>query len=180
MDSVRKHGVLSEAVQDLTNLNLFTEKAYISSDGRWFMDVFHVTDLNGNKLTDESVINYIEQSRGCIHHVISNSFNGLTALKLTGTDRLGLLSEVFAVRANLECNVVESKMWTHNGRIASLIYVKDCDSGNPIEDSQKIDRIEGRLKNDPEGGDDDESGEGEVEGDELESKLKNLEAHQED
>ena len=71
-------------------------------------------------------------------------------------------------------------MWTHNGRIASLIYVKDCDSGNPIEDSQKIDRIEGRVKNDPEGGDDDESGEGEVEGDELESKLKNLEAHQED
>lgn len=24
-------------------------------------EVFHVTDLNGNKLTDESVISYIEQ-----------------------------------------------------------------------------------------------------------------------
>ena len=38
-------------------------------------------------------------------------------------------------------------MWTHYGTIGSLINVKDCDSGNPIEDSQKIDRIEGRLRN---------------------------------
>ena len=35
----------------------------------------------------------------------------------------------------------------NNGRIASLISVKDCDSGCPIEDSQKIDQIEARLRN---------------------------------
>lgn len=77
----------------------------------------------------------------------TNDFNGLTALELTGTDRVGLLSEVFAVLADLQCSVVESKVWTHNGRIASLIYVKDCNSGSPIEDSQQIDRIEARLRN---------------------------------
>lgn len=82
-----------------------------------------------------------------IHHVSSKCFDGLTALELTGTDRIGLLSEVFAVLSDLQCNVVESKVWTHNGRIASLIYLKDCDSGSPIEDSQKIDRIEARLRN---------------------------------
>ncbi|XP_052171387.1 ACT domain-containing protein ACR8-like isoform X2 [Diospyros lotus] len=147
IDSARKHGILLEAVQVLTDLNLTIKKAYISSDGRWFMDVFHVTDLSGNKLTDKSVISYIEQSLGTIHHTRSKSFDGLTALELTGTDRLGLLSEVFAVLADLECNVVEAKVWTHNGRIASLIHVKDCDSGSPIEDSQKIDKIEGRLRN---------------------------------
>ncbi|KAA8521934.1 hypothetical protein F0562_012752 [Nyssa sinensis] len=147
IDSARKHGILLEAVQVLTDLNLSIKKAYISSDGRWFMDVFHVTDLNGNKLTDESVINYIEQSLGTIHYGSSKCFDGLTALELTGTDRLGLLSEVFAVLSDLNCNVVEAKMWTHNGRIASLIYVKDCDSGSPIKDTQKIDRIEGRLRN---------------------------------
>lgn len=73
------------------DLNLSIKKAYISSDGRWFMygekltrcfwfklslrvsvndyylccfvgyTVFHVTDLNGNKLTDQSVLGYIEQ-----------------------------------------------------------------------------------------------------------------------
>ncbi|KAK3038505.1 hypothetical protein RJ639_029803 [Escallonia herrerae] len=147
IDSARKHGILLEAVQVLTDLNLSIKKAYISSDGRWFMDVFHVTDLDGNKLTDKSVINYIEQSLGDIQFVRSNCYEGLTALELTGTDRLGLLSEVFAVLADLQVNVVESKVWTHNGRIASLIYVKDCDSGSPIEDSQKIDKIEARLKN---------------------------------
>ncbi|KAL6979673.1 ACT domain-containing protein acr8 [Sarracenia purpurea var. burkii] len=147
IDSARKHGILLEAVQVLTDLNLSIKKAYISSDGRWFMDVFHVTDLNGNKLTDESVINYIEQSLGTIHDATSKCFDGLTALELTGTDRLGLLSEVFAVLSDLQCNVVESKVWTHRGRIAFLIYVKDCDSGSPIEDSQKIDRIELRLRN---------------------------------
>lgn len=49
--------------------------------------------------------------------------------------------------AELHCSVVESKVWTHNGRIASLIYVKDCESGSPIEDSQKIGIIEARLRN---------------------------------
>ncbi|XP_042509853.1 ACT domain-containing protein ACR8-like [Macadamia integrifolia] len=147
VDSARKHGILLEAVQVLTDLDLCIKKAYISSDGRWYMDVFHVTDQNGNKLTDESVLSYIEQSLGTCNSVRSNDFKGLTALELTGTDRPGLLSEVFAVLADLECNVVEAKMWTHNGRIASLIHVKECDSGSPIEDSQKINRIEGRLRN---------------------------------
>lgn len=147
VDSARKHGILLEAVQVLTDLNLSIKKAYISSDGRWFMDVFHVTDQNGNKLTDDRVISYIEQSLGTIHNVRSKGFDGLTALELTGTDRLGLLSEVFAVLGDLQCNVVESKVWTHNGRIAALIYVKDCESGSSIEDSQKINIIEGRLRN---------------------------------
>ncbi|XP_058104673.1 ACT domain-containing protein ACR8 [Magnolia sinica] len=147
VDSARKHEILLEAVQVLTDLNLCINKAYISSDGRWFMDVFHVTDQNGNKLTDESVISYIEQSLATGNTLRCNDFKGLTALELTGTDRQGLLSEVFAVLADLQCNVVEAKVWTHNGRIASLIYVKDEDSGSAIEDTHKINRIEARLRN---------------------------------
>lgn len=38
-------------------------------------------------------------------------------------------------------------MWTHNGRIASLIFVKDDDSGSPIEDSQKLSLMESMLRN---------------------------------
>ncbi|XP_059308175.1 ACT domain-containing protein ACR8-like [Lycium ferocissimum] len=147
IDTARKHGILLEAVQVLTDLNLSIKKAYVSCDGRWFMDVFHVTDLDGNKLTDKKVISYIEQSLETIHCASSKSYNGLTALELTGTDRIGLLSEVFAVLTDLQCNVVEAKMWTHNGRIASRIYIKESHSGSPIEDSQKIDRIKARLKN---------------------------------
>lgn len=38
VDSARKHGILLEAVQVLTDLNLSIKKAYICSDGRYFMD----------------------------------------------------------------------------------------------------------------------------------------------
>ncbi|XP_054808183.1 ACT domain-containing protein ACR8-like [Prosopis cineraria] len=147
LDSARRHGILLDAIQVLTDLNLSIKKAYVSSDGKWFMDVFHVTDQNGNKLTDENVLRYMEQSLGSIHSGRTNISNGLTALELTGTDRVGLLSEVFAVLADLQCDVVEAKVWTHNGRIASLIYVRDCKSGSTIKDSQKINGIEARLRN---------------------------------
>ncbi|KAK1367301.1 ACT domain-containing protein ACR8 [Heracleum sosnowskyi] len=147
IDSVRKHGTLLEAIQILTDLDLTIKKAYISSDGQWFMAVFHVTDLDGNKLTDKRVINYIEQSLSKIQYAGFKSIEGLTTLELTGTDRVGLLAEVFEVLSDLQVNVVESKVWTHNGRIASLVYVKDCDSGFPIQDEAKIDMIETQLRN---------------------------------
>ena len=38
MDSANKHGSLLEVVQVLTDLNLTISRAYISSDGEWFMD----------------------------------------------------------------------------------------------------------------------------------------------
>lgn len=53
---------------------------------------------------------------------------------------------MFAVLAELQCDVVEAKVWTHNGRIASLIYVRDCNFGTPIEHSQKINKLEARLR----------------------------------
>lgn len=61
MDSANKHGILLEVVQVLTDLNLTIKKAYISSDGGWFMDVFNVTDQDGNKVTDEIVLGYIRK-----------------------------------------------------------------------------------------------------------------------
>lgn len=38
VDSVNKPGILLEVVQVLSDLDLFISKAYITSDGRWFMD----------------------------------------------------------------------------------------------------------------------------------------------
>lgn len=88
VDSANKHGILLEVVQVLTDLNLIITKAYIYSDGGWFMDgvfryylvyclhcqmstkfliilvffsVFHVTDKDGNKLRDEEILDYIRK-----------------------------------------------------------------------------------------------------------------------
>lgn len=38
VDSVNKFGSLLEVVQVLTDLKLTIRRAYISSDGEWFMD----------------------------------------------------------------------------------------------------------------------------------------------
>jgi hypothetical protein len=38
VDSANEYGILLEVVQILTDLNLTITKAYISSDGGWFMD----------------------------------------------------------------------------------------------------------------------------------------------
>lgn len=86
VDSVNKHGILLQVVQVLTDLNLVITKAYISSDGGWFMDgklflftqdqeipylpliilfiissVFNVIDQVGNKVRDEEIISYIQK-----------------------------------------------------------------------------------------------------------------------
>uniref|UniRef100_A0ACD5WTK0 Uncharacterized protein n=1 Tax=Avena sativa TaxID=4498 RepID=A0ACD5WTK0_AVESA len=141
VDSARKRGVLLEAVQVLADLDLSVKKAYISSDGRWFMDVFHVTDRHGCKLTDESVISYIQQSLGTWTEPSQPSaLQGLTVLELTGADRTGLISEVFAVLADMGCSVVDARAWSHRGRLACLVYLRDEDA-----DAVRVARIESRL-----------------------------------
>ncbi|EFH67426.1 hypothetical protein ARALYDRAFT_891163 [Arabidopsis lyrata subsp. lyrata] len=54
---------------------------------------------------------------------------------------------MFAVLSDLNCDVVDAKLWTHNGRVAYVIYLRDGSSGAPILDSQRISKIEGWLKN---------------------------------
>eukprot|EP00249_Psilotum_nudum_P015023 c25126_g1_i1 orf=785-1780(-) len=149
VDSVNKQGVLLEVVQILTDLDLTIHKGYISSDCGWFMDVFHVTDCNGNKVTDDGLIEYIQQRIALNHQyprrVGVQTAAEHTALELTGTDRPGLLSEIFALLTELRCNVVAAELWTHNMRVACLIYVTDETTFGPIEDPERLLRIKESL-----------------------------------
>jgi UTP:GlnB (protein PII) uridylyltransferase len=61
VNSANTHGILLEVVQVLTDLDLNISKAYIASDGGWFMDVFHVTDQQGNKIQEGDVLDNIEK-----------------------------------------------------------------------------------------------------------------------
>ncbi|XP_050943292.1 ACT domain-containing protein ACR4-like isoform X2 [Cucumis melo] len=153
VDSSNRHGSLLEVVQVLTDLNLIIRRAYISSDGEWFMDVFHVTDQNGKKLCDDGVGERIQQSLG----PRARSFRSLrrsvgvqaaaehTTIELSGRDRPGLLSEVFAVLTDLKCNVVAAEVWTHNSRMASVVYITDDTSGMPIDDPDWLAKIKQLL-----------------------------------
>ncbi|KAJ8567364.1 hypothetical protein K7X08_019572 [Anisodus acutangulus] len=126
---VNKHGILLEMVQVLTDLDLLILRSYICSNGGWLMDVFHVTDQLGNKITDESLINYIEQAictsrRGsrevqtCIGRNVRPRHVSMehTAIEMTGTDRPGLMSEISAVLAELGCHVSGAVAWTQSER----------------------------------------------------------------
>jgi len=158
VDSANKYGILLEVVQVLTDLKLIVKKAYISSDGGWFMDVFNVTNQSGQKIMDEFVLEGIKDhiyksiatsscflpSRRAIGVEPSSDY---TLIELTGTDRPGLLSEVSAVLTNLDCNVMNAEVWTHNKRAAAVIQVTDRKSGLAILDAEKLGRIKERLRN---------------------------------
>ncbi|CAL5000931.1 unnamed protein product [Urochloa decumbens] len=157
VDSANKYGTLLEVVQVLTDLKLTIKRAYISSDGEWFMDVFHVVDQDGNKLYDGQVIDRIEQSLGAgslsfraaperAVGVEAEAEEAQTTIELVGTDRPGLLSEVFAVLTDLRCNIVASEVWTHGARVAALVRVTDADAGGAVEDAARLDTVKRLLR----------------------------------
>ncbi|XP_074295744.1 ACT domain-containing protein ACR4-like [Silene latifolia] len=152
VDSANKRGSLLEVVQVLNDMNLHIRRAYISSDGEWFMDVFHVTDQHGNKLSEDDVAERIQQSLGprtrsfrSKRSVGVQSAVEHTTIELTGRDRPGLLSEIFAVLTDHKCNVVASEVWTHNSRMASVVYITDEATGFPIDDPARLAHIEHLL-----------------------------------
>ncbi|CAL5027834.1 unnamed protein product [Urochloa decumbens] len=155
VDSVNSHGTLLAVVQVIADLNLFIRKAYFSSDGNWFMDVFNVTDRDGNKVVDASTISYIQKTlesddwyypdaRNTVGIVPSSEY---TSIELTGTDRPGLLSEVCAVLTSMGCAVRTAELWTHNTRVAAVVHVTDSSSsgGGAIEDPARLSAISSRL-----------------------------------
>ncbi|WOL17967.1 ACT domain-containing protein ACR6-like [Canna indica] len=155
VDYVHKHGILLELVQVLTDLNLIIKKAYITSDGSWFMDVFNVTDSEGYKLKDEKILNSLKgslESNACFTTTLQSSLGILpsedfTLIELIGNDRPGLLSEVCAVLRDLNCNVVKAELWTHNTRAAAVIQVTDETTHRAIKDRNHLSRIRDLLCN---------------------------------
>ncbi|KAH6796488.1 ACT domain repeat 4 [Perilla frutescens var. hirtella] len=153
VDSANKRGSLLDVVQVLTDLNLLIRRAYISSDGGWFMDVFHVTDEFGNKVYDENISEKVQQSlgqRGCGLRTLERSVGVQSAaehtmIELSGRDRPGLLSEIFAVLADHKCNVVAAEVWTHNSRMASVVYITDEANGLAIDDPDRLNNIKQLL-----------------------------------
>ncbi|KAK6939959.1 ACT domain [Dillenia turbinata] len=168
VDSMNKPGILLEVVQILTDIDLTITKAYISSDGGWFMDVFHVTDQHGSKITDQKTIDYIEKALGPKDRTTAgattwsgkrvgvHSLGDHTAIELIGRDRPGLLSEISAILANLHFNIAAAEVWTHNRRIACVLYVNDDTTGRPVDDPARLSAVEEQLKNTLRGCEEDE------------------------
>ncbi|KAG6578361.1 ACT domain-containing protein ACR6, partial [Cucurbita argyrosperma subsp. sororia] len=155
VDSMNKHGILLKVVQVLMDMNLVVTKAYISSDGGWFMDVFNVITCEGNKIRDQEVINAIQMRLEVDASFVPSLRESVgvmpsedhTSIELSGNDRPGLLSEVCAVLADLHCNVVNADVWTHNNRAAAVVHVTDDATGGAIKDTQRLLTIKELLCN---------------------------------
>jgi hypothetical protein len=75
-----------------------------------------------------------------------HSIGDHTAIELKGPDRTGLLSEIFAVLADLQCNVLAAEVWTHRMRVACVVYVNDVATRQAIDDPCRVSTIENRLR----------------------------------
>ncbi|XP_026660629.2 ACT domain-containing protein ACR1-like isoform X2 [Phoenix dactylifera] len=161
VDSANRHGILLDMVQVLSELDLVISKSYISSDGGWLMDVFHVTDHLGRKLAEPTLIRYIQKSlvversgagpgevRTCLGKLVGPGHrlaSEHTALELTAADRPGLLSEISAVVTALACYVVAVHVWTHKQRAACIAYVADRSTGRAITDAARLAHIQDQV-----------------------------------
>ncbi|KAK6162649.1 hypothetical protein DH2020_002490 [Rehmannia glutinosa] len=130
VDSANKRGSLLEVVQVLNDVNLIIRRAYISSDGQWFMD-----DECGNKVYEDEIAERIQQSLGPRFQSMERSVDlqsaaNHTTIELLGRDRPGLLSEVFAVLTDLKCNVVGAEEY----------YIRHKD-GRPINVEAERQRV---------------------------------------
>jgi UTP:GlnB (protein PII) uridylyltransferase len=127
-------------------VTVFTSIAYMEM-------AFYYTNPNGDKIyvniyclldlqsLDSSTFKYRSPK---ISVGVESSTNH-TTIELHGTDRPGLLSEIFAVLATQQCNIVSSQMWTHNLRMASIVLVTDVATGLPIYDMDRLEKIKKLL-----------------------------------
>ncbi|XP_051202098.1 ACT domain-containing protein ACR8-like [Lolium perenne] len=116
----RRAAVLVEAVAALSDHGVCVRKCYISSD-------------DGLRFIGRRATTPAKERRLCV-------------LELVGDDRPGLQSEVFAVLHDLRCGTVDARAWTHGGRVAALVFVREEDTGAPIHEPSRIRRIESRLR----------------------------------
>ncbi|XP_058765276.1 ACT domain-containing protein ACR1-like [Vicia villosa] len=149
IDRANKHGILLEMVQALTDLDLIISKSYISSDGGWLMDVFHIKDQIGNKLTENNIVHHIQEAL-CECNTRSNKKGPQqenVAIEVIGTDLPGLLSEISEVLMGLGFNITSATAWMHNCKVACIIYVEDASKPGPINDKKRLACLEDQLRN---------------------------------
>ncbi|KAL9241796.1 hypothetical protein vseg_015862 [Gypsophila vaccaria] len=122
-----KLGMLIKVVELLCDMNIVIKKAYISSEGGWFMDVFHVTDIDGNKIRGQEVISYIQKSiqsdasftPSARESIRLTSPEANTSSELSETDKPGS-SEVCGIISYKDCQVTKAEGWIQMCRDVDL------------------------------------------------------------
>lgn len=150
IDSANRPGSLIYMVQHFTELDLRISSARISSDGGWFVDVFHLSEANGEKIRNPKKLQSIKQMLNVYmqqeEDLVLNgdetddmNFVETTVFELAGPDRPGLLSEVTHLLTHNGCNVRSAAVWTYRGRVAFVLSITE--KGLPVVDGIKLQRL---------------------------------------
>ncbi|GBG72856.1 hypothetical protein CBR_g12575 [Chara braunii] len=153
VNSANRQGCLLRIVQLLTEADLNVHKAFITSDGYWFVDDFRVTGPTGCKIENPDSMKQIEQlleersdpqvdewERASI--LGRHDFAEYTAIEVTGRDRVGLLREIMSVLARVDVTIADATVWTNFGRMACVLYVMDANTEQPILDERRLGAIQ--------------------------------------
>ncbi|XP_020597468.1 ACT domain-containing protein ACR3-like [Phalaenopsis equestris] len=155
-----RYGILLKIIQAMSDLDLIISKSYISSDGSWFMNSFHVTDPQGHKIKDFNLIQYMQDSLNLVQKekgscsttqvkirngniVTVNHFGSDCAtLEITFFDRPGIFSEICTLLFEHSYFVDSGDLWTYNGIAACVLYIKEQDNvGRHIMDEDRLDYL---------------------------------------
>ncbi|CAG9463082.1 unnamed protein product [Pedinophyceae sp. YPF-701] len=146
VDSANRPGTLIELVQHFTMLGLNVKSAKISSDGGWFVDVFHLTDAEGNKVTDERKLSSISRMlnirAAAAEAAEAKGSPGATAtvFEAAGPDVPGMLSDLVQLLTSNGCDVRSVALWTYHGRCAMVISVTE--GSQPILDPYRQEKLQ--------------------------------------
>ncbi|PWZ57322.1 ACT domain-containing protein ACR4 [Zea mays] len=130
VDSTNKYGILLEVVQVLAILKLIVTKAYISSDGGWFMDAVHfvgrkVSTDEGEAKAQEHGAMFMETSAKAGFNVkplfrkIAGSLPGLDALS-TGKQEDMVDINLRPASGSSASGQVQPRSWSRNQAVAPV------------------------------------------------------------
>jgi len=114
-------------VQNLTELGLVVKKARISSDGGWFVDVFHVTDLMGRKVQDDLQLESIQHMLDVgVSHAeedgpSENVVEQVHVFEVAGPDKVGLTADLTEVLQDMGFNIIQAAVWTQS-LVAAFVF----------------------------------------------------------
>eukprot|EP00210_Caulerpa_lentillifera_P009429 g8990.t1 len=148
LSSANRPGTLLEVLTCFTELCLFVKSARISSERGWFVDDFHVTEANGEKVTDPCKIEKMRKIL-CINPSTNEpeDHTGVETivLEMSGLDRPGLLADITDLLIRNDYDVKSAAVWTHQQKVAFVMNIIDLNNG--LNSSPRLNPICQRLKN---------------------------------
>ena len=149
VESANRPGTLVEVVERLTELGLGVRTAQISSESSWFVDVFHVTNGEGEKIRNKRTLERIENIMDLNFDISpgvpsGGKYEGMNVIEMLLQDEPGLLSRVSKQITKCHLNIYDALLWTSGG-FAAILFTA-AESGRPLCTEKDLGNLQERLE----------------------------------